>query len=63
MYKEWFLEKRGCFLDTTASVKQHVRFITDMDRDSEVVVCLHEVDDLVGKVMHIDDNLIASGSY
>ena len=49
MNEERFIsvKERGCMLDATACIQQVFSFIGNMDIDSEVILFLQEVDNLL----------------
>src|SRR3712207_5289590 len=52
-----FPEQRTGFLNTSSGLKQSIRLVTYLNVKAEIIMRTQEIYDLIGKMMHIDDQV------
>lgn len=62
MYQKRFVsaEEGFCFPDSASRIEQAVTFVTDMDGQSEILVCPKKIKDLFTEMMNVDHQFVES---
>lgn len=53
-------EEGFCFPDSASRIEQAVTFVTDMDGQSEILVCPKKIKDLFTEMMNVDHQFVES---
>src|SRR3712207_1519048 len=58
-----FPEQRTGFLNTSTGLKQPIRLVTYLNVEAEIVMRTQEIYNLIGEMMHIDNQMFKSGGF